>query len=95
MKTFIRIKMLPYDTLFLISEHANFIPVNKILYKHKLDNYIYRLKKKYSLEYYEKKINIDSKFICLNLSGCQNITDVSALGNIINLNLKLMILIIF
>ena len=82
------VKMLPYDILSLISEYANFIPVNKGLYKHKLDNYVYRLKKKYSLEYYEKKIKIDCKFICLNLSGCQNITAVSALGNIINLNLS-------
>lgn len=61
--------MFPDEILFIISEYSNFIPVNKTLYKHKLDNHIFRLRSEYVAKFREKKIKLLYKNIHLNLSG--------------------------
>ena len=70
------VKILPIDLIFIISEYANFIPVNKALHRHKLDNHTYNLCIKFSRDFYDKKISLDAANICLNLVNQRDIVDV-------------------
>ena len=91
-----------FEKEFVVWELIRYIDVTNLLNSTKLlkrvkNKFIYRkLNKKYSLKYYDNEefrmiihdsVENPNKQINLNLNCCEEITDVSALGNVHTLNL--------